>query len=562
MKRTGTSWRGAAIILLAGMAAACGGDGTGSRPPSAITATTPTALTATVATAISPLPSVRVVNDRGRPVANVPVTFAVTSGGGSIAGGSAATNSDGVASVGGWTLGTAAGVNTLTATVAALPPVQFSATGTAGAPAALAKVSGEPQTGTVATALAQPLVVRVTDAHGNPTAGVAVSFAATAGGGSVLAPTTTSDAQGLASTTLVLGRQPGANAVTATATGLAPVIFTVTAQVGPPAAITRVAGDNQQARAGTAVPVAPSVAVTDAAGNPVAGVTVTFAVASGGGSVTGAVATTGADGRAAVGSWTLGAAGANTLTATAGTTGSVTFTATATAPVDPCTVATAFTLRTTLGGTLAAGDCRLSSGELVDLYTTSSSTPLAEEFILSSSSIDSYLVMADAAGRTVALDDDGAGGNNASIRVLAPPGQYILAATSFSPGETGAYQLSSRAMLARTTCVDAWIVPGLQISRSLASGDCTLNDGTYADVYPVYLRAGQQLTVVQRSTGFDTYLVLTDASFNTVAQNDDGGGGTDSRIVYTAPRAGTYMILANSFSPGATGTYSLTVTSP
>lgn len=562
MKRTGTSWRGAAIILLAGVAAACGGDGTGSSPPSAITATTPTALTATVATAISPLPSVRVLNDRGRPVANVPVTFAVTSGGGSIAGGSAATNSDGVASVGGWTLGTAAGVNTLTATVAALPPVQFSATGTAGAPAALAKVSGEPQTGTVATALAQPLVVRVTDAHGNPAAGVAVSFAATAGGGSVLAPSTTTDAQGLASTTLVLGRQPGANAVTATAPGLAPVSFTATAQVGPPAAITRVAGDNQQARAGTPVPVAPSVAVTDAAGNPVAGVTVTFAVASGGGSVTGAVATTGADGRAAAGSWTLGAAGTNTLTATAGSAGSVTFTATATAPVDPCTVATAFTLRTALGGTLAAGDCSLSSGELVDLFVTSSSTSLAEEFILSSSSIDSYLVMADAAGRTVAFDDDGAGGNSASIRVLAPPGQYILAATSFSAGQTGAYQLSSRAMLGRTTCVDAWIVPGLQISRSLASGDCTLNDGTYADVYPVYLRAGQQLTVVQRSTGFDTYLVLTDASFNTVAEDDDSGGGSDSRIVFTAPRAGAYMILANSFSPGATGTYSLSVTSP
>ncbi|OPZ41414.1 MAG: hypothetical protein BWY94_02433 [Actinobacteria bacterium ADurb.BinA094] len=90
-------------------------------------------------------------------------------------------------------------------------------------------------------------------------------------------------------------------------------------------------GNDQTASAGTAVPVAPSVRVTDAGDNPVPGVHVTFAVASGGGSVTGADAVSGADGIAAVGSWTLGGTpGENTLTATvAGLAGSpVTFTAT------------------------------------------------------------------------------------------------------------------------------------------------------------------------------------------------------------------------------------------
>jgi hypothetical protein len=46
-------------------------------------------------------------------------------------------------------------------------------------------------------------------------------------------------------------------------------------------------GDNQAAVQGTAVPVQPSVRVTDAAGNPVAGIAVTFAVTAGGGSATG-----------------------------------------------------------------------------------------------------------------------------------------------------------------------------------------------------------------------------------------------------------------------------------
>jgi IPT/TIG domain/Bacterial Ig-like domain (group 1) len=101
--------------------------------------------------------------------------------------------------------------------------------------------------------------------------------------------------------------------------------------VGPATQIALKAGDGQTASLGTSVKVSPSVVVKDAAGHPVPGVSVTFAVASGGGSVTGSPARTDASGIAKVGGWKLGTtAGANTLTATsAGLAGSpVTFTAT------------------------------------------------------------------------------------------------------------------------------------------------------------------------------------------------------------------------------------------
>src|SRR5437868_14845746 len=87
----------------------------------------------------------------------------------------------------------------------------------------------------------------------------------------------------------------------------------------------------QTGAAGSAVNTPTSVKMNDANGNPVAGVTVTFAVASGGGSVTGASPSSGSNGIATVGSWSVGnIAGQNTLTATAtGLTGSpLTFTAT------------------------------------------------------------------------------------------------------------------------------------------------------------------------------------------------------------------------------------------
>src|SRR5438034_9038320 len=93
-------------------------------------------------------------------------------------------------------------------------------------------------------------------------------------------------------------------------------------------------GNNQSATFNTTVATAPSVMITDSYGNPVAGTSVTFAVASGGGSATGLTPTTNASGIATVGSWTLGTtAGANTLPTTAAdVTGSqITLTATSTA---------------------------------------------------------------------------------------------------------------------------------------------------------------------------------------------------------------------------------------
>ena len=79
-------------------------------------------------------------------------------------------------------------------------------------------------------------------------------------------------------------------------------------------------GNSQSATISTAVAVPPSVIVRNATDNTVmSGVSVTFAVASGGGTATGLTATTDANGIATVGSWILGpAAGANTLTATNG----------------------------------------------------------------------------------------------------------------------------------------------------------------------------------------------------------------------------------------------------
>ncbi|MGQ0647719.1 MAG: hypothetical protein ACT4P7_09100, partial [Gemmatimonadaceae bacterium] len=171
----------------------------------------------------------------------------------------------------------------------------------------------------------------VRDAQGNPAAGVDVTFTITAGGGTLTGGTQTTGSDGLA--TLggwTLGPTPAINTVVATAAGLPSVTFNVST-TGSPAVVAMFAGDNQAAVQGTAVTTRPAVIVTDGTGNGVPNTLVSFAVVSGGGSVTVPSVFTDASGVATVGSWTLGAGVPNQLTATVNATGvvgnPVTFTA-------------------------------------------------------------------------------------------------------------------------------------------------------------------------------------------------------------------------------------------
>jgi hypothetical protein len=86
--------------------------------------------------------------------------------------------------------------------------------------------------------------------------------------------------------------------------------------------------------------------------------------------------------------------------------------------------------------------------------------------------------------------------------------------------------------------------------------------GYYYDRYAVTLTAGQVITVTQTAnTGFfDTLLYLYGgASCGQLAVDDDSAGSGNSRIIFTAPAAGTYYLLASHYYAGNTGTYTLTV---
>ena len=105
-------------------------------------------------------------------------------------------------------------------------------------PTTLTKVSGDAQTGLPSTALANPFIVEVKDGATTPKtfAGVPVTFAIAAGGGTLSSTSTTTDTTGRAQTTLTLGATDVTNTVTATVTHAGRTLtqtFTATANVPP-----------------------------------------------------------------------------------------------------------------------------------------------------------------------------------------------------------------------------------------------------------------------------------------------------------------------------------------
>jgi hypothetical protein len=197
-------------------------------------------------------------------------------------------------------------------------------------PASVTAVSTDTIRGPAGGAGTLPLAVIVKNAAGEPLQGIAVTFAAGTGSGTLGSTSVQTSATGQASTTWTLGTVAGLQTATATVGTLAPVNFRAVAAAGAPAAMTKVAGDAQSALIGTNVAIAPQVRITDGFGNAIAGIPVSFVAATGGGLVNGGTVNTNATGLAAPASWRLGTSvGANTVTATSGTL-TATFTATAT----------------------------------------------------------------------------------------------------------------------------------------------------------------------------------------------------------------------------------------
>lgn len=319
------------LMLLGGMVlGACGGGGDGGTgpTPNTIVVSSGNNQVGPAGAALAESLAVLVRDAAGDPLAGVNVTFSVTAGGGSVSPGSRQSDASGIAKTR-FTLGPNAGTQTVNATAGSLAPAPFSAVSQINGAVNIADSTTGPLTDTVGAIKVESLTVLVTNQSAAPIQGVPVTWAST--GGAVSATSVPTSAAGFSKVRFTYGTGAGNQSATATVTGLvgSPVSINFTATAGDAVSIAKTAGDN-----GAAAPssqVTYTVQTRDSHGNPKGGVTIAWAVASGGGSITPAQNTTAANGNASA-QRTLGAGtGDQTATATAtGLTGSpATFTTTA-----------------------------------------------------------------------------------------------------------------------------------------------------------------------------------------------------------------------------------------
>jgi plastocyanin len=146
----------------------------------------------------------------------------------------------------------------------------------------IAKVSGDEQEGMVGQTLTQPLQVLVTESNA-PLPAATVTWVVEVSDGAFTPASVQTDANGLAATMWTLSPRQGVQMATARVTSGAsnPFLrFTATAAPDVPATLTKAAGDNQRAMAGSQLrPIAAMV--SDKFENGIAGVAVSWSVSSG-----------------------------------------------------------------------------------------------------------------------------------------------------------------------------------------------------------------------------------------------------------------------------------------
>lgn len=178
--------------------------------------------------------------------------------------------------------------------------IPYTLTVTPGDPKAPVIISGNNQTGKPGELLPTTLIIEVSDGFGNMLGGLPVSWVPKTSGSVALTNTvTTTAANGRASTQVRLGPNSGTFDIDVTVAGKTSTFkVTVASQL---AGFTKVAGDNQTgAIVNQAFPSPLSVQVTDTMGQPVSGVTVTFAVTSGSAALGATTAITSSNGLATV----------------------------------------------------------------------------------------------------------------------------------------------------------------------------------------------------------------------------------------------------------------------
>ena len=171
---------------------------------------------------------------------------------------------------------------------------------------------------------------------------------------------------------------------------------------------------------------------------------------------------------------------------------------------------------------------------------------------MSSDFFDTYLTIIGPSGQEYANDDGFTGSTDSLLDIVAPEtGTYEVYASSFSGNGTGLYTISYEAggeveLLAR-------------FSGEIDSTAPVDSEGRRFRRHSFDGRAGQYVTIDLTSGAFDTYLMLEGPEGFVIAENDDYGPGTDSRISQELEQTGSYTVVVQGYWEDSEGPYEVII---
>ena len=210
-------------------------------------------------------------------------------------------------------------------------------------------------------------------------------------------------------------------------------------------------------------------------------------------------------------------------------------------------------------GTLSEGDGKGIGGATADAYRFSGREGQRIRIEMSSDAFDTYVELFDASRVSLAEDDDGgAEGTNSRLTFTLPrTGVYFIEARAFTES-TGAYSLSVSEV--EPEKAPETLAFGSPIQGEISETDPVDGDDRGYDAFAFSGAAGQRVQAIMRSGDFDTYLQIGHAGseFEPIASDDDGlGEGTDSRLSFTLPADGDYVLRALPLTTDGKGLYAL-----
>ena len=177
---------------------------------------------------------------------------------------------------------------------------------------------------------------------------------------------------------------------------------------------------------------------------------------------------------------------------------------------------------------------------------------------VSSTVFDTYVCLLDANNNYVWGDADSGTGTNARIIYKnLPVGSYYIEVSS-QPGNTGgAYTLNLQpGFWPPATAITLGSTKNGTLSTNAANGQC--NGRAPADRWQFSLSTNRTVTITASSSAFNTYLCLLDQANNVIGQDDNSGGGTNSKIIQTLSASPVYYIEVSSRS-GTGGSYTISL---